>query len=256
MSTTIDPIDAIIYECGYECAKIMDKHKDRLSQVQWTDGESNLDTEFSNFACLSCYQAWQAIVSKYPHYAELTFACHPPDVNIRLTYPNGNVIKKKIELKSSLKNIMPGSTIKQLNINQPLIYCIRPCTKKADSQAKPQNNLYRIRFAQYHATINTSKTDLFQDRTPRQKLNFEKMQNVTDAMRPYVHVDKNSWIDHYVECALNRIKINNSVCHSWQDDLVKNLKTNIINEYILNTSVEDFQMSKVVLELSDIQLFD
>ena len=48
MSTTIDPIDAIIYECGYECAKIMDKHKGQLSQVKWTGGESNLDTGFSN----------------------------------------------------------------------------------------------------------------------------------------------------------------------------------------------------------------
>ena len=49
MSTTIDSIDAIIYECGYEYAKIMDKHKGQLSQVKWPDGESNLDTGFSNF---------------------------------------------------------------------------------------------------------------------------------------------------------------------------------------------------------------
>jgi len=51
---------------------------------------------------------------------------------------------------------MPGSTIKKLDINQPLIYCLRPSSEE---------DKYIIKCSQYHTAMGDSKFDLFQDRT-------------------------------------------------------------------------------------------
>ena len=60
---------------------------------------------------------------KYPEYSEIEIICKIPDINITFIYPNGKETKHKIELKSSKK--IHCSTIKNLDINQMLIYCFK-----------------------------------------------------------------------------------------------------------------------------------
>ena len=101
---------------------------------------------------------------KYIEYRDITITCEIPDTTF--TYPNGSTTKHKIELKSSKSKTMPGSTIKKLDINQPLIYCLRP---------SPLSEEYIVRCSQYHNAMGESDTELFQDRTPRPFISFEKM---------------------------------------------------------------------------------
>ena len=139
---------------------------------------------------------------------------------------------------------MCGSTIKKLNINQPLIYCLRPSIKSC---------LYKIRCSQYHNAMGESNTDLFQDRTPRPFINFKKM-NEIDNILPFESKDKHCWIDHYAKCALNRTNGNNSCHNSWQDDMVKIMKKKIIEEYIRNTSTDQFLIDKITLQIENINI--
>jgi hypothetical protein len=43
-----------VYELGVETAKILNEKQNELRQITWTDGESNLDTEYSRLACDCC----------------------------------------------------------------------------------------------------------------------------------------------------------------------------------------------------------
>ena len=86
-----------------------------------------------------------------------------PDINCIF---DGDIqVTHKIELKSSKTNVMPGSTIGKLDINQPLIFCNR--------------TTYEVQCGQYHTAMGDSDIDLFQDRTPRPSLNFTKLSTTT-----------------------------------------------------------------------------
>ena len=95
-----------------------------------------------------------------------------------------------------------------------------------------------------------SDTDLFQDRTPRPFINFEKMSDVDNTVS-FTLKDKNDWIEHYSKCALNRIEETTMCQHSWQDDMIKRLKKKIIDDYLKNTSEQQFQIDKISLQVEN-----
>jgi hypothetical protein len=148
----------------------------------------------------------------------------------------------KIELRSSKNTRMLGSTINKLDINQPLIYCLRP---------KDNSGYYELRCSQYHNSMGKSDLDLFQDRTPRPYINFNKMKK-TNEILTFEYKDKKCWVEHYAYCALNRIK--KKCKSSWQDDMISVLKKNIINDYLKNTNIEQIKIDKITIELESINI--
>jgi hypothetical protein len=139
------------------------------------------------------------------------------------------VLKNKIEFKSSKSYIIPGSTIGKLDINQPLIYCHgpkNPVNSKNLRNPKNEDVLYEIRYGQYHMAMGESDIDLFQDRTPRPKLNFTKLFPSSQIEIVYSDKNKDAWISHYGKCAVNRL--NNNVNYSWQDLLTKSIIYNAL----------------------------
>lgn len=226
---------SIIYQLGIETTKLLNEKQQELQDISWTNGESNLDTDYSKLACLCCETAWNIIKTKYSYYEEISISCSIPDINLLFTYPDGTTLKDKIELKSSKSKKMPGSTIKNLDINQTLIYCLRPST---------DSDKYRIKCSQYYSAMGEGEFDLFQDRTPRPFINFEKMNEIDNAL-PFIPKNKNEWVEYYANCGLKRIQ-ENAVCQkSWQDDMIKIMKQKIISEYIRNTSEEQFKTDKL-----------
>ena len=229
---------SIVYALGNETVKILNEKQEELQDINWSNGEANLDTEYSKLACRCCETAWNTMKKNYPDYSEIEITCIIPDINIIFKYPDGrnknNVTSKdKIELKSSKSKKMPGSTIKNLDINQTLIYCLRPST-----ETEP----YKIRCSQYYSAMGESDIELFQDRTPRPFINFEKMNEISD---PFDIREKEVWIEHYAKCGLKRIKETTICQKSWQDDMIKIMKKKIIEEYIRDTSEEKFKIDKI-----------
>jgi len=235
---------SIVYKLGIETTKKINERQDKLKSITWNDGESNLDTEYSKLACDYCIMSWDEMKIKYPEYSEIEITCEIPDINITFKYPSGKKSKHKIELKSSKSKKMPGSTIKKLDINQTLIYCLRPSIA-SDS--------YIVRCSQYHYAMGESDTDLFQDRTPRPSINFEKMSDA-DNIVPFITKDKTDWVEHYAKCVLKRIEETTMCQKSWQDDMIKILKKEIINDYVRNTSEQQFQIDKISLQVENINI--
>ena len=223
-----DLIYKLLLEIAAETASKLSEKQEQLRQCKWTDGESNTDTDFSELACECAEEAWECIKKPYPLLDMITMTASIPDINCVFS-KNGKPIKvlqNKIELKSSKSHVMPGSTIGKLDINQPLIYCLRP--KKAD---RP----YQISCGQYHTAMGESDIDLFQDRTPRPQLNFTKLFPSSQKEIIYCNKKKDAWISHYGKCAVNRL--NHNVSYSWQDSLTKS----ILYEALQNIeTMEDF----------------
>tara|TARA_Y100000385_G_scaffold183416_1_gene189423 strand:+ start:2303 stop:3049 length:747 start_codon:yes stop_codon:yes gene_type:complete len=232
---------SIIYKLCIETTKKLNERQDKLESIKWNDGEANIDTEYSKLACDCCIMSWDEIKVKYPEYSDIEITCEIPDVNITFKYPGGIKSKNKIELKSSKSKKMPGSTIKKLDINQMLIYCVRPSIT-----SEP----YIVRCSQYYNAMGESDTDLFQDRTPRPFINFEKMSKI-DNIVPFVTKDKNDWIEHYAKCALKRIEETTICQKSWQDDMIKIIKKKIIDDYVRYTSELQFQIDKISLQVEN-----
>jgi len=235
---------SIIYELGIETAKILNEKQEELQNITWKNGEANLDTEYSKLACVCCEVAWNIIKKKYPQYDEVYITCNISDIKITFTYSDGRTSKDKIELKSSIYKIMTGSTISSLDINQPLIYCLRP-----SNASEP----YNIKCSQYYSAIYGSDIDLFQDRTPRPRINFEKMNEIDNTL-PFNFKEKDAWIEHYAKCGLKRIDGNTKCQKSWQDNMIKIMKKNIIEEYINNTTKEQFIIDKTSLQILNINI--
>ena len=223
----------IVYELAIETTKLLNENQEELSKIIWTNGESNIDTEYSDLSCKYCLLSWEKIKQKYPIYNQVKISCNTPDINITFSYPKIKDTKHKIELKSSKSKKIPGSTIKKLNINQPLIFCLRP---------KDETKKYVVRCSQYHHAMGDSNIDLFQDRTPRPIINFEKMEDV-DNFLPFTNKE------HYAKCSLDRIRNDSLGQKSWQDDMIKIIKKNILEEYINNTTEEQFSIDKTILQI-------
>ena len=226
-----------VYQLCIYTTLLLNNKQDELAGIKWTNGEANIDTEYSKLSCECCILAWDIMKQKYPKYIDINMICVIPDINITFLYPNGKKTKHKIELKSSKSKKMLGSTIKNLNINQSLIYCLRPSNK---------SEIYKVKCSQYHYAMGYSNTDLFQDRTPRPFLNFENM-NEVDNILHFEIKDKECWIEHYATCGLNRIDELIPCQKSWQDDMIKIMKKKIIEEYVKNTSHEQFKVDKILL---------
>jgi hypothetical protein len=219
----------VLLRLAQKTVQILPTKGDLIKAIKWTDGESNTDTGFSQLACICCQEAWLSIKDSYPDYADLTLTCHIPDINLTFSKDGVVVEKSKIELKSSKGLTLPGSTIGKLDINQPMIYCYR---KELDGTCE-------FRYSQYYNCMGETKRDLFQDRTPRPGVNFQKMADAGTELT-YVEKEKGHWVQHYAECALTRIQSN---CRSWQDGLVKA----ILDSFVRNTSVEAFAEMKAKL---------
>jgi hypothetical protein len=130
---------------------------------------------------------------------------------------------------------MPGSTIRNLDINQPLIYVLRPPIASGQ---------YRVRCSQYHNAMDEiSNTDLFQDRTPRPYIHFEKMSEAGN-MDEIVIKEKGNWMQHLAQAAFHRIEPTTKCRYSWQDDLTKCIKDSVLDYFIRNTSVDEFAKIK------------
>lgn len=217
-------------------AQILSTKQRELRELKWTDGESNTDSGFSKLGCECSEQAWNDIKGSYPEYKDITLRFNSPDINITISIDSNHIIYVKIELKSGKAEIIPGSTIGKLDINQPTIFCLR---KEGPEQT------FEIRYSQYHSCIGEKDTDMFQDRTPRPFVNFNKMTCI-DTPIEYIEKEKGDWVKHYAECALNRIKKN--ITSSWQDDLTKNMAKKVVEDFIKNTSVEEFAKRKSELQ--------
>ena len=202
-----------------ETARILESHQDRLRACKWSDGESNTEGDFARLACEAAVAAWKNIGD-----SSIQLSATPPDISCIFTFPDSTTAQPKIELKTSRGIVMPGSTIGKLDINQPMIYCLRGET-------------FKIRYSQYHSAMGESETDLFQDRTPRPAINFNKMVDSSVAIE-HIEKEKSVWVDHYASSALHRI--NTNLKSSWQDDLVRK----ILKQFVESTSVEEFARMK------------
>lgn len=186
---------SIVYRLGIETTRILNEKQSELRSIKWTDGESNLDSGYSKLACQCCKLAWDNMKIIFPEYRKIEIRCEIPDLKITFTYPSGITTEHRIELKSSKRNTMIGSTVRKLDVNQTLIYCLRP---SIDSEP------YVLRCSQYHIPMVETGTDLFVERTPRPRIDFRKMADVANPV-PYTVKAKYDWLGHYAKCALNRV---------------------------------------------------
>ena len=217
--------------------QILSSKQGDLRMIKWSDGESNTDTGYSLLACACCKEAWDTIKTiKSPQYKDWTVECFIPDINLVFSNAGKPIATAKIELKSSKGGSVPGSTIGKLDINEPVIYCLRS-DHRSDHRREGE---YEFRYQQYHACMGESKYDLFQDRTPRPAVNFSKMVDGSVALS-YVEKDKGHWVKHYADCALERLR--SAKGGSWQDELVKN----ILDSFVSQTSVDEFANRKAKL---------
>ena len=204
----------ILVELSALTTSKLNGNQERLKQCKWTEGEANTDTDFSRLACECVENAWPTIRLTNTKLSTIEMTASPPDINCVFTQ-DGIVVKvpkNTIELKSCKGNVMPGSTIGKLDINQPLIYCRRPTNA---------DGVYELRCGQYHTAMGESEYELFQDRTPRPSINFTRLPS-TPAALVYSDKKKDDWIPHYGSCAVARIS-SNTVSHSWQDTLTKSI---------------------------------
>uniref|UniRef100_A0A6C0BQT4 Uncharacterized protein n=1 Tax=viral metagenome TaxID=1070528 RepID=A0A6C0BQT4_9ZZZZ len=230
-----------VYQLAYQTACLLKKSQYKLQKIKWSYGESNPDTEFSQLACQCCKRAWTNMKKMYDEYEHINIKCYPPDITIMFTL-NNKSIYKHIELKSSKKNTLIGSTINTLDINQPLIFCLRPSSQRTN------NCKYQIRYSKYYQAVGRTTVDKFQDRTPRPNLNFTKMFEIDRTFQDNEDkTNSENWIEHYSQCALNRLnRPNNSVnCKkSWQDDLILCIKKKVLEEFIHETTIINFKKIK------------
>jgi hypothetical protein len=221
----------VLYDLAKNTSKIIESNQAALQHCKWSDGESNTDTDYSRIACESSIIAWEGMKIDNDEFQFIELSASLPDINCTFSKEKEK-ISKKIELKSSKSTKMPGSTIKKLDINMPLIYCLRP---------KNKTDTYKIKCSLYHQSMGENKYDLFQDRTPRPIINFDNMDS-----NIFIEKEKNAWIEHYSNCAINRCNdFTDDI--SWQDTLVKNLKKQFIDDFIKKTSIEEFEKMKNIL---------
>lgn len=192
-------------------AKYLELEQEKLKQISWHDGESNTDTEFSNFAKECCIKAYQEID------CDFELAVETPDLLLLFTH-NGEVVIDKIELKStkSKGRTTLGSMIMSLDLNQWTIFCCRGDAKN------------EIRYGRYHLGMKFSSHEKFQDRSPRPQLHFDQFQGTDEEPRVHkVPSDATFW-RKYAKTAINRIVDPKS--HSWQDDLITEVVREVLRQ--------------------------
>ena len=93
------------------CLILNDNHK-KLEQLTWSEGENNKDVPFSELAKECCLEAFL----KINKVKNLKLSIDIPDLKLNFEI-NKKTIKKKIELKSTLKGIIPGSARSKFDPN-------------------------------------------------------------------------------------------------------------------------------------------
>jgi hypothetical protein len=66
----------------------------RLRQLRWTNGEANLDTDFSRLAGECCVSAWKIIQQNNTDYNNIDITCNNPDITILFEYPDLSITHK------------------------------------------------------------------------------------------------------------------------------------------------------------------
>ena len=194
------------------CLILNDNHK-KLEQLTWSEGENNKDVPFSELAKECCLEAFL----KINKVKNLKLSIDIPDLKLNFEI-NKKTIRKKIELKSTLKGIIPGSARSKFDPNIWTIFCNRGGGK------------FDLRYGRYFLGMKLSEHETFQDRSPRPKLNFNFYQKCNELPKTDKLKDdmNNEFWKAYAKSAINRII--NPKNHSWQDDLVKE----IIREVLKN----------------------
>lgn len=228
MNLSQDITSDILLKLTRDTTEILNSKQSELSEVKWADGESNTDTDFSRLACKSCEEAFKKMKNDNIIDNKIKLICNIPDINCVFTKEE-QVLEKKIELKSCKGVKIIGSTIRKLDINQPLIYCLR-------SNTEPKK--FKLKYSQYHQALLPNEYDSFQDRTPRPTLLFDNMKDPESEYKPFYKKEKGDWISEYAHSAINRL--NNPKYDTWQEKLVSNIRTIVLNTFIKNTSIEEF----------------
>lgn len=230
----------IILRLSQKTAQLLEGKQEELASCSWTNGESNTEGDYSRLACRCVLEAWSLIQSDFPGMENVIIEANSPDISC--IFKNDSLsFKRKIELKSSLNVTMPGSTIGKLDFNQPMIYCLRP---------KNPTEPFKFRYSQYHHALGENDKELFQDRTPRPIINYDKMWD-SSVLATYTEKEKSEWVDHYAVCALNRL--NTPTQYSWQDSLVRKIKDYVIKTFLSTTTIEEIARMKVELTTTHIQ---
>lgn len=205
--------DNILPNLTWETCKILNNSHNKLKSLAWSEGENNKDMPFSKLAKECCLEAFL----KINKIDDLKLSIDIPDLKLNFEFEK-NTIKKKIELKSTLKGIIPGSARSKFDPNIWTIFCNRG------------NDSFELRYGRYFLGMKLSEHETFQDRSPRPKLNFNFYQKCTEA--PNTDKLKDDMNDEfwkaYAKSAINRVL--NPKNHSWQDDLVKEIIREILKD--------------------------
>ena len=73
----------------------------------------------------------------------------------------------------------------------------------------------------------------------------------TNNVLPFESKEKMHWVEHYAQCAINRIDDTTPCRKSWQDDMVKIMEKKIIEKYLKNTSMEQIEKDRMTLQLEN-----
>jgi hypothetical protein len=222
-------------------------NQEEIAKVEWTNGESNLDTEFSALACRYAEEEWISLRDEIPTFQNLEMkACHP-DITCHFTMKGDDGVEKKqlscppqkIELKSSMKTSITGSTSKSLEVNIPIIYCLRPNNKKQSTQSS--NTTFYFECGQYiDSMLERGDYDMFQDRSPRPRISFSSLQKVSRREFADKSFPFDDYIHHLAKCSLRRIHSSQKqfVKSSWQDKLVVNIVKLVLDLVLEQVSKE------------------
>ena len=203
-----------------------------MQSATYQVGEANTDTDISAIACRCCKEAWEQMRIDNPTaYNKIELTTSVPDILLSFTFPNGEIQEHKIELKTCKNETLPGSTLGKLDVNQFLIYILRTPGQ------------FDVRWSSYRQAMVMDNLDSFNDRTPRPGLSFSNMNTVeeTTVQSTYVEYGKDWWISHYANAAVARI---NAGKQTWQEKVISNIRNQFRDQFIKDTSVEEFARLK------------
>lgn len=207
--------------------QLLEVADDHLLQIQWSDSEANTDSGFSRLACQKFEEAFHQSDCKNIR----ILGIKPPDIKITFIDNENNEFGRKIELKSckeSSKSIR-GSTIRKLDLNMWVIFCRR----------SSDNLRFEFRYGRYYLGIPPGELGLFQDRTPRPRIFWDKYQHISESPQTNLVINDEDWIKTHARAAVNRLF--RKCTYSWQDDLVREIIRIAILE---NISLEDLKTKK------------
>ena len=136
--------------------------------------------------------------------------------------------------KGKSSGIIPGSTIKGLDLNIWVIFCRR----------SPDNSCFEFRYGRYYLGIPPGEIGLFQDRSPRPRITWKNYQQASESPNTKLIKHDEDWIKAYAKAAIDRLfreVKDKKFKDSWQDDLVREIIRIAILE---NISLEDLRTEK------------